>query len=236
MKKRILAIVPAYNEEESIQSVISDIRTHLSDADICVIDDGSEDSTYDKILSLGVIVIRHPYNIGIGGAIQTGFKFALENDYDIAIQIDGDGQHRADQAAKLTGPLERRETNVAIGSRYIEKTGYSSTFQRQVGSKIFCGVLSLLTSRKVTDPTSGFRAYDKKAIRYFAHDYPEDYPEPEAIVLLHKIGFSFQEIPVSMKERSGGKSSITAIGSAYYMIKVLLAIVIEALKRKEIRS
>ncbi len=233
MKKKILVIVPAYNEEESIQAVISDIRTHLPDADICAVDDGSQDSTYNKILSTGINAIKHPYNLGIGGAMQTGFKFARENDYDIAVQIDGDGQHRADQAAKIIEPLERQEANVAIGSRYIEKTGYGSTFQRKVGSKIFSGILSLLTSQKVTDPTSGFRACDKSAIRHFAHDYPEDYPEPEAIVLLHKVGLTSLEVPVSMAERSGGKSSITPIRSVYYMIKVLLAIFIEALKKKE---
>lgn len=233
MKKKILAIVPAYKEEESIGAVIADIRAHLPEADICAVDDGSPDSTYQKMLSAGVEPVRLPYNLGIGGAMQTGFRYAFENDYDIALQIDGDGQHRADQAHKLMGPLERGEANVAIGSRYLENTGYGSTFQRKVGSRIFACIVSALTSQKVTDPTSGFRAFDREAIRFFAHDYPEDYPEPEAIVLLHKVGLTFQEVPVSMEERSGGASSITPIRSVYYMVKVLLAIFIEALKKKE---
>lgn len=233
MKKKILAIVPAYKEEESIGAVLSGIRVHLPEADICAVDDGSPDSTYEKILATGVEPVRLPYNLGIGGAMQTGFRYAFENDYDIAIQIDGDGQHRPDQAHKLIGPLERGEANVAIGSRYLENTGYGSSFQRKVGSRIFAYILSMLTFQKVTDPTSGFRAFDREAIRFFAHDYPEDYPEPEVIVLLHKVGLTFVEVPVTMEERSGGTSSITPVRSVYYMVKVLLAIFMEAIKKKE---
>ncbi len=210
MNKKILTIVPAYNEENSIIGVIEDIKKHLPEADVVVINDASTDRTADAVKSKdGVKLIDLPINLGIGGAVQTGFRYALKGGYDVAVQIDGDGQHRASEAEKLITPVANGEADMVIGSRYLEKRGFLSSPMRRFGNFIFRLVNSALIGQKVTDNTSGFRAYSKEAIKFLTRYYPSDYPEPE---------------PVVMQERTAGESSITPIKTIYYMVKVMLAI------------
>ena len=225
-----LLIIPAYNEELAIGDVIEDIKAHYPEADIVVVNDGSTDATEAVAKAHGAGVIDLPHNLGIGGAMQTGYKYAMDEGYDIAIQFDGDGQHRADQIERLVKPLLDGDADMVIGSRFLGAKGYESTFSRLIGIKILSGVVSILSGRKITDSTSGFRAANRRVMKFFSTHYPEDYPEPEAIVLLHKAGFRMAEVPVLMRERQSGSSSITAVRSAYYMLKVLLAIMIDMIK------
>ena len=211
--------------------MIEDIRALYPEADIVVVNDGSTDSTADVARAQGAGVIDLSHNLGIGGAMQTGYKHAMDKGYDIAIQFDGDGQHRADQVEMLVKPLLAGEADMVIGSRFLGAKGYESTFTRLLGIKILSRVLTVLTGQKITDPTSGFRAANRGVMKFFSSNYPDDYPEPEAILLLHKAGFRMAEVPVLMKERESGSSSITAVRSVYYMFKVLLAILIDMLKR-----
>ncbi|HON56124.1 MAG TPA: glycosyltransferase family 2 protein [bacterium] len=196
------------------------------------VNDGSKDNTSEIAKNLNVNVIDLPNNLGIGGAMQTGFKFALRNGYDIAVQIDGDGQHNPDYLNDILKPVIENKCDMVIGSRFIEfgKTGFQSSCFRRLGIKILSFAIKLTINFKITDPTSGFRAFNKKVIAFFAEDYPNDYPEPESIVMLIKNNFKIIEAPVIMSERYGGKSSISSIDSIYYMIKVLLAIFIDCFK------
>lgn len=225
MYKKILAIVPAYNEEDSITSVIDDIKMHLPEADIVVINDASTDGTANVVRSRnGVRLIDLPINLGIGGAVQTGFRYALNGGYDVAVQIDGDGQHMASEVKKVLTPVIDDVADMLIGSRYLEKKGFLSSPMRRFGNFIFKIVNSTLIQQKITDNTSGFRAYSREAIKFLNRYYPSDYPEPESVVLLAKNGFRIKEVPVIMKERTAGESSITPIRTVYYMFKVTLAI------------
>ncbi|HON56669.1 MAG TPA: glycosyltransferase family 2 protein [bacterium] len=234
---KILIIVPAYNEEASIEYVIKQIKNQKIEncqIDIAVINDCSQDKTSEIAKAHNVIVIDLINNLGIGGAVQTGYIYAFENNYDIAVQIDGDGQHNPEYLKSLLDPIISNNCDIAIGSRFINKNNpaYRSSFLRRIGIKILANVLSLLTSQKITDATSGFRAANKKVIRLFAENYPDDYPEPETFVILYKNNLKILEVSVKMNERYGGKSSINAIDSIYYMIKVLIAIFIDFFKGK----
>ena len=233
MRNKVLIIIPAYNEAESIEGVISAVKKELPDAGIVVINDGSMDSTGSIAKGLGVRVVDMPYNMGIGAAMQTGYRYAALNDYDIAVQVDGDGQHPPDQITYLIGPISEGKADMVIGSRFIGKGEYSPSLGRNIGMKVFSMVVSMITGQRITDTTSGFRAANKEVLRFFARNYPEDYPEVEAIVLLHKAGFNIIEIPVRMAGRAGGISSITPFRAVYYMVKVLLAVFIDMLKRVE---
>jgi glycosyltransferase involved in cell wall biosynthesis len=228
---KILVIVPAYNEEESLPGVISDLRQHAPGADIVVVNDGSADRTPHIARAMGVKVLDLPVNLGIGGAMQAGYLFAAKNDYDVAVQFDGDGQHRAGEIEKLLRPLAGGEADLVIGSRFVQPGDYRAPFLRRIGMYIFSFTLSRILDSPVTDTTSGFRAVNKKVAGYFSRSYPEDYPEVEALVLLHKQGLRIAEVQVSMRERTGGQTSITAMRSAYYMVKVLLAVFIDLLKK-----
>src|SRR3989338_3812791 len=209
MNKNILAIVPAYNEEDSISGVIDDIKSHLPEADIVVINDASTDGTANAVRSKnGVRLIDLSINLGIGGAVQ----------------IDGDGQHMASEVRKVLTPVIDGIADMSIGSRYLEKKGFLSSPMRRFGNFIFKVVNSTLTQQKITDNTSGFRAYSREAIKFLTRYYPSDYPEPESVVLLSRNGFRIKEVPVIMQERRAGESSITPIRSVYYMVKVVLAI------------
>ncbi|PKN12863.1 MAG: DUF2304 domain-containing protein [Deltaproteobacteria bacterium HGW-Deltaproteobacteria-4] len=232
-RAEILVIVPAYNEEENISRVIDDLGRLQAVVDILVINDGSVDNTSRAARSGGrAKVVDLPKNLGIGGAVQTGFKYAARNDYQIAIQFDGDGQHLADEIPKLLRVLQEQGVNMVIGSRFLEEqSGYRSTFMRRIGIRLFQAVNSLLIGQMVTDNTSGFRAYDRRAIEFLAQNYPVDYPEPEAVILLGRNGFSMAETFTRMNERQAGTSSIAGFGSAYYMVKVLLAILMTALRK-----
>lgn len=227
---KILVIIPAHNEEISISGVISNVKKGAPFADIVVVNDGSVDATADIAKTMGVMVIDLPYNLGIGAAMQAGYMFADEMGYDIAIQVDGDGQHDPFEIASLIDVLLQGEADVVIGSRYIEDRGYRTPFARRAGIFILANIISLIIRLKVTDTTSGFRAINRRAIHFCAGEYPQDYPEPESLVLFHRLGFAIKEVPVSMNPRYGGKSSITAFMSFYYMLKVLLAILVGLLR------
>lgn len=230
-----LVIIPAYNEEENITELILDIlKNEIEGLDIVVINDCSTDGTSKKCKQLhepSVAIIDLPCNLGIGGAMQTGYKYALKNDYDIAIQVDGDGQHKPEFIKLLIGELSNG-ADMVIGSRFITKVGFQSTVYRRMGIKYFSSLINILSRSKITDPTSGFRACNKKVIAEFAHKYPTDYPEPESIVFLTRNHYKIKEVPVMMKERVGGVSSIRSFRSAYYMIKVSLAIFIDLLRKR----
>ncbi len=233
MKKNVLVIIPAYNEEGSIEKVIEEVRNHLPQVDILVVNDGSTDLTSERAKEKGAVVLELPFNLGIGGAMQAGYKYANEKGYDIAIQVDGDGQHDPKEIPKLLRTLEEKQWDMAIGSRFIaDSAEYKESTMRRVGISVLSKVISVILRQKITDPTSGFRAANRKAIKLFASDYPQDYPEPEALVLINRCGLKMGEVPVSMNQRYSGESSITKIRSVYYMVKVLLAIFVDCFKKR----
>lgn len=228
---KILIIVPAFNEEESLPGVIRELREHIPAADVLVVNDGSRDRTAAIARQLGITVLDLPFNLGIGGAMQTGFRYAGRNDYEIAVQFDGDGQHIAGEISQLIDPLVAGRADLVVGSRFLTAGGYKPPVLRKMGIGIFSFVLSRILGMTVTDSTSGFRAANRRVIEFFAHTYPDDYPEVEAFVLLHKRGMRIAEVPASMRERTSGRSSITPIRSVYYMTKVLMAIFIDLMKK-----
>ena len=221
---RRIAIVPAFNEQESVTQVIEEIRAFDPDFDIVVVDDGSTDATSAAATRLGAHVVRLPFNLGIGGAVQTGFRYAFENGFAIAVRVDGDGQHDPARLCVLLAPVGADEADIAVGSRFATDGGYRSSRSRRLGITILARTLSAIVGRRVTDPTSGFQALNRRAIALFAADYPHDYPEVEAALMVHKHQLRMTEVPVQMRERSAGRSSIGALASVYYMVKVLLAL------------
>lgn len=227
MTSKILIIVPAYNESANIADVIISLNQQHPDCDVLVVDDGSTDSTFNIANTTGKCrVVKLFLNLGIGGAVQTGFKFAHRNNYDIAIQFDGDGQHIADEINILVGKIQNG-FDVVIGSRFIfEGKNFRSSFFRRLGISLFMIVNSILIKQKITDNTSGFRAFNKNAINFLAFNYPEDYPEPEAVVMLGKNRFKIAEVPVRMNSRKAGKSSIAGLSYFYYFFKVFLAVIL----------
>lgn len=227
----ILIIVPAYNEEESLPGVIRDLREHMPAAHVVVVNDGSRDRTAMIARNLGVTLLDLPFNLGIGGAMQTGYSYAVRNDYDIAVQFDGDGQHRAEEIKKLIEPLATGKADIVIGSRFLTSGGYKTPVFRKLGIGIFSFVLSRVLDITVTDSTSGFRAANRRVFEFFSRTYPDDYPEVESLVLLHKVNLRMTEVDVAMSERTGGRSSITPMRSIYYMTKVLMAIFIDLIKK-----
>lgn len=247
MQRKILAIVPAYNEEGNIKDVINDIREAIPSCSIMVVNDYSTDATSAAAKETGcTMVIDLPCNLGIGGAVQTGFMYAHEKGYDLAVQIDGDGQHIPSELSKLIEKMNETGCDVVIGSRFLndsssntssesdESDNFKSTRTRRAGIKLFAVLLKWLTGVQVTDATSGFRLYNRQSIKLLARHYPDDYPEPEAIVLLSRNGFKITEAPVFMKERQSGKSSITPFKSVYYMAKVVLSIFIANFRKRSI--
>jgi glycosyltransferase involved in cell wall biosynthesis len=231
-QRRRVAIVPAFNEEGCIADVIAEIRAFDPGLEVVVIDDGSVDQTAKVARAAGAHVLKLPFNLGIGGAVQTGFRYAHENDFDLAVRVDGDGQHDPAQLDKVIEPVLRDEVDIAVGSRYLGATGgYKSSATRRVGIRILAGTVSMLTRQRITDPTSGFQALNRKAIRLFAADYPHDYPEVEGLVMLIRHRLRFCEVPVAMRPRAAGQSSIRALSSVYYMVKVLLALFVGSFRR-----
>jgi len=235
---KILVIIPAYNEAPNIIKVIESIKAENSSWDIVVINDASKDNTGEIAEATNkALVINLPCNLGIGGAVQTGFKFAKRYNYDIVLQCDGDGQHKASEIYKLLDPIKKDEADVVIGSRFCKKNhGFKSTVIRRIGIKLFECINSVLIKQKITDNTSGFRAYNKKVISFLSDNYPTDYPEPEAVILLGRNGFHIKEVMVTMQERQGGVSSISGLKPIYYMIKVLLAIFVNTLRSRVIEK
>ncbi|MGL4760201.1 MAG: glycosyltransferase family 2 protein [Sarcina sp.] len=238
--KKLLLIIPAFNEEKNIPFLIERIhKTTISiplKVDILIINDYSTDNTKDVLSKLEKInFINLPCNLGIGGAVQTGYKYAKENDYDYAIQIDGDGQHDPTYIKDAYEEITKGN-NLVIGSRFIKNEGFQSSFVRRIGINFFYYLIKILSKQKITDATSGFRLCDKAIIDVFSKYYPTDYPEPETLMILLKSGFKVSEIPVVMNEREHGKSSINIINSVYYMVKVTLAIVLASIFKKKVKS
>ena len=229
----VLVVVPAYNEEQAISKVIEELKSLQPAPDVLVINDGSCDRTGRVAKQTEkALVIDLPDNLGIGGAVQTGFKFATAAGYDYAVQFDGDGQHIAEEIPKLLKTLADNDADIAIGSRFLEKhSGFQSTFSRRIGIRIFRFVNSLLIRQTITDNTSGFRAYNRRSIVFLAKHYPVDYPEPETVILLGKNGFRMVEIAAEMRKRQTGGSSISGLYNLYYMVKVLLAILMTSLRK-----
>ncbi len=227
----ILIIIPAFNEEATLRNVVLGVRRSLPQADILVVNDGSTDSTTRIAREEGVLVLDHPYNMGIGATMQTGFLYASRGGYDLAVQTDGDGQHDPDSLPSLIQPIVEKRCNLVIGSRYLSEGGFKSTFPRQLGIKFFTSLLRIFIGKRVTDPTSGFRAMDRKVIGLFSEEYPSDYPEVEALVSAHKAGLTFQEVKTTMRNRQGGTSSIGILSALYYMVKVTFAISIGLFRR-----
>lgn len=230
MKK--LIIIPAYNEESNIVDTVSRANQLSPDYDVMVINDASTDHTREKCEQNDIPHLNLPVNLGIGGAVQTGYRFASRHGYDIAVQVDADGQHNPEFLKKMEQILVDEEADMIIGSRFLENEGFQSSFMRRVGINFFSGLICILTGQRITDPTSGLRMVGKNAIKLFSQDYPSDYPEPETDVQLVSRGYKVIEIPVVMNERQGGESSISARKSIYYMIKVTLAIFVEVSRGK----
>ncbi len=229
MKK--LIIIPAYNESECIERTVKDIQKCAQGFDYVIINDCSTDHTKEICEKNGFHLINLPINLGIGGAVQTGYRYAYENGYDIAVQFDGDGQHDASFLIQMADTLQKEKADMVIGSRFIEKVGFQSSLIRRVGIVYFTRLIKLLTGTTITDPTSGLRMINRSVIKIFANDYPKDYPEPESVVAVLKNKKIVKEMPVVMRERQGGTSSIGSLKSIYYMIKVTLAILVESLRR-----
>lgn len=228
MKK--LVIIPAYNESKSIQKAVDDIREHAPEFDYVVINDCSTDETLDICRKNKLNHVNLSVNLGIGGAVQTGYLYACQNDYDVAVQFDGDGQHDAAYLEMMARELVRTESDMIIGSRFIEKEGFQSSGLRRVGIRYFSILIKLFTGKRVTDPTSGMRMVNRDVMRIYADSYPKDYPEPESVMAILRMGKKVTEMPVVMKEREEGISSIGGFQSIYYMIKVTLAILMERLR------
>ena len=236
MKKKVLLIIPAYNEEKNILSVIDKIKLFNEknnvNYDYIVINDGSNDSTKDILIKNEINHISLIHNLGIGGAVQTGYKYAYKEGYDIAIQFDGDGQHKVEYVEKLIQNMEKNDLDLVIGSRYVNSAGeFKSTALRRIGIKIISFVIKVFTGKKITDTTSGFRACNKRIIEYFSSEYPLEYPEPISTTVLIKKGYKVGECHVEMNAREGGKSSIRTWKTIYYMFNVILSIVVTCLRR-----
>jgi glycosyltransferase involved in cell wall biosynthesis len=235
---RNLAIVPAYNEADAIAATIASLQRLAPDFDVLVIDDGSADATAERAREAGAEVIRLPFNLGIGGAMQSGYIYARENGYEIAVQVDGDGQHDPRHIHDLLNLLQEDPgLNMVTGSRFLdpEADGYRSSATRRIGIRLFARVVSLITRQRVTDPTSGFRMTDRSGIELFACDYPHDYPEVEAILLMHAHRLRSREAPVVMAPRLTGESTISSTQSVYYMVKVLLALFVALFRTRPVK-
>jgi glycosyltransferase involved in cell wall biosynthesis len=229
---RRIAIVPAFNEAKNIGRVIDELRAFDGGFDVVVVSDGSTDATAEVARAHGAHVVKLPFNLGIGGAVQTGFRYASENGYELAVRCDGDGQHDPSELPKVLAPVLAGEADIVVGSRFTGDEGYRSSAARRVGIRILASVVSLIARQRVTDTTSGFQALNRKALELFAADYPHDYPEVEGMVMTIRHKLRLQEVPVRMREREHGQSSITALRSIYYMAKVLLALFVGLFRRR----
>ena len=237
LHRSCLAVIPAYNEAETLAGVIRTLRVQAPHFDPLVVDDGSTDQTSLLAERLGVPVLRVPFNLGVGGAVQAGFVYAMENDYDYVAQVDGDGQHDPAELDVLLEAMQAPDpVDMVCGSRFLTSDHqYPAPISRRTGIHIFSFFLSRVLRRPISDPTSGFRLYNRRAMALFARDYPHDYPEVEAVLMLHNHKLRMREVPVKMYARGGGQSSIRGSGkSAYYMIKVLLALLVGLARKRQI--
>ena len=228
---RRIAIVPAFNEERNIGGLLAELQAQDAELEVVVVSDGSTDRTAEVAAAAGAHVVRLPFNLGIGGAVQTGFRYAWEGGYELAVRLDGDGQHDPGQLRELVAPVAAGEADLAIGSRFIGNTGYRSSAARRVGIRVLARVVSWIAHERLTDTTSGFQALNRRTIALFAADLPLDYPEVEGLVMALRRGIRVREVPVTMREREHGRSSIGTLGSVYYMIKVLLAVFVDLFRR-----
>ncbi len=211
--------------------MIEGIRAFDASFDVVVIADGSTDRTAEVAAEHGAHVLRLPFNLGIGGAVQTGFRYAWEHGCEIVVRVDGDGQHDPAELGAVLAPVLAGHADVVVGSRFVGTDGYRSSRARRLGIRVLAWTVSAIVRQRVTDPTSGFQALNRRALALFAADYPHDYPEVEATVMAHRCGLRLVEVPVTMRERGGGRSSITALHSIYYMLKVLLALFVDLFRR-----
>jgi glycosyltransferase involved in cell wall biosynthesis len=229
---RLVAIVPAWNEAGAIARVVSEITSVGPDIEVVVVDDASSDDTAGIAEAQGATVLRLPFNVGIGGAVQTGFRYALEAGYQRAVRLDGDGQHDASQIPRILAPIEAGLADLVIGSRFVDPGGaYRPPFARRMGIRVFARLVTVLGGQKVTDTTSGFIALDRAGIELFAAEYPHDYPEVEATLVALRSGLRLAQVQVEMRERTTGTSSITFIRSLYYILKVTLALLVASMRR-----
>jgi glycosyltransferase involved in cell wall biosynthesis len=228
---RRLAIVPAFNEEGSLPTVLEEIRAADPDLEVVVVNDASTDSTAEVADAAGVSLVHLPYNVGIGGAMQTGYQFARDRGFDVAVQVDGDGQHDPRELDPLLGPIARGEADMVIGTRFAGEGAYRPTPGRRIGIAVFSAVASLLSRTHLTDPTSGFRAVNRMGIELFAREYPHDFPEVESNVLAARHGLRIVEVPVRMRQRAAGRSSVTTIRGTYFVIRILIALFISLFRR-----
>ena len=228
---KVLVVIPAYNEEANIETVVEELVSKCPDLDYIVVNDGSRDQTAKICREKGYNLLDLPVNLGLAGCFQAGMKYAWNKGYGYAIQFDGDGQHDAAYLERMAQELAETESDMVIGSRFIEKEGFQSSGLRRIGIRYFSVLIWMLTGRKVTDPTSGMRMVNRDVMQIYAGSYPKDYPEPESVMAVLRMGKKVTEIPVVMKERREGISSIGGFRSVYYMIKVTLAILMERLRR-----
>jgi glycosyltransferase involved in cell wall biosynthesis len=228
-----LIIIPAYNEEKQIASVIEGIRQY-SDVDIAVIDDGSEDRTAELAESAGAFVIRHPFNLGYGVAVQTGYKYASGNNYDCLLQIDGDGQHHPAYIPDLFAMVEDQKCDMVIGSRFLKNSEYNAGLPKSAAILLFRWIIKMITGETITDPTSGYRCMNRKVFQYFTEDgFPHDYPDANIIIVLHRRGFRMAELPVTMSPNPEGRGMHRGIFKiSYYFFKVFLSIFVTLLRKK----
>lgn len=232
---KVLIIIPAYNEEKNLVMLLDKLKQFCPEYDVIVVNDCSKDQTLELCRAYDVKAIDLPVNLGIGGTVQAGYKYAFYKGYDAAIQVDGDGQHDPRYIDQLLAEISKG-SNICIGSRFINREGFQSSTARRIGIRYFSSLIYLFTGLHITDPTSGFRACDRKAVSLFSREYPRDYPEPESIVNATRYGLAITEVPVVMSHRAEGKSSITALKSLYYMVKVSLAIIIVSFYKHENRE
>jgi glycosyltransferase involved in cell wall biosynthesis len=229
---KLLVIVPAYREAEVIADVVREVRVARPDAGLVVVDDCSPDDTGERARRAGARVIRLSVNLGIGGAVQTGFKYADRHGYDVAVQVDGDGQHDPAELPKILGPLAEGRSDVVIGWRFVEGTGYRAPLARRLGMWFFSAVAHRAVGQRISDTTSGFRALGREPLRFLARNYPVDFPDAESLVLLHRAGFRLLEVPVRMRPRRSGRSSTGTLRSVYYPFKQLLSILVVVLRKR----
>jgi len=232
LSKKKLIIIPAYNESTNLIHVVEDIEKNAPDFDYVIINDCSKDDTEQICKDNNFNYVSLPINLGIGGGMQTGYKYAQRQGYDVAVQFDGDGQHDAAYLGALLQEMEETGADMVIGSRFINKEGFQSSFTRRLGIRFFEKLIRIVSGKRITDATSGFRMVNNKIINEFCEYYPKDYPEPESIVAVLRNNYQVKEVPVLMRERMGGTSSIVNYKAIYYMIKVTLAISIDRLKPK----
>lgn len=226
---RCLVIVPAWNESKTVGKLVHRLKRFLPEYDVLVVDDGSTDTTALEVPA-DAKVVSLPFNLGIGGAMQTGYRYAAIHGYDAAVQVDGDGQHRPSEVRQLVEHLHRQKADLVVGSRFATPNNYHQPFTRRFGCLLLGWLVRMLTGLRITDSTSGFRAVSQRVIRAFAHWYPEDYPEPEVILLLHRAGFRVEEIPTQMRRRAAGTTSIPFFRGVYYVIKVVTCLLLDLLR------